>query len=82
MRSEYGLKKIQVASVEDLHKAIWKEEVLGVDAKNKEEKKGLADLTDAVAVLRATEGGMIEYDSVLVRDVVKGLSGLSVTLES
>jgi hypothetical protein len=82
MRREYGLRKIRVASVEDLHKAIWKEEVLGVDVEGMSEKNGVEELTDAVAILRATEGGMTDYDSVLLRNIAKGLSGLGVTLES
>jgi hypothetical protein len=37
---------------------------------------------DAVAVLRETEGGVSEYDLALVKDVVKALSVLDLTLES
>jgi hypothetical protein len=82
MRREYGLRKIRVASVEELHNTIWKEEVLGVKAEGMLEKKGLGEVADAVAVLRQTKGGMTDYDSVLVKDIAKGLSGLGVTLDS
>jgi hypothetical protein len=74
IRREWLEKKIQSASVEELHRTLWKEEVL--------EKKGLERVVDAVGVLRETQGGMTEYDLVLVRDIVKGLSGSGVTLES
>jgi hypothetical protein len=39
-------------------------------------------LVDAVAVLRGAEGGMTDYDLALVKDVVKSLSVLDLTLES
>jgi hypothetical protein len=77
MRREWHEKKIRVASVEDLHRTLWKEEVLEIDA-----KKRLEELVDAVAVLRETEGGVSEYDLALVKDVVKALSVLDLTLES
>ena len=52
---------------------VWKEEVL--------EKEGLeVVVVDAIAVLRKSGGGMAEYDSVLVKDVVESLSGLGITL--
>jgi hypothetical protein len=79
---EWDLKKVRVSSVENLHHALWKEEVLGVGAGNSLEKKGLEELVDAVAVLRETEGGMSDYDLTLVKDVVKSLSVLDLTLES
>lgn len=73
VRREWLEKKIQSANVEELHRSIWKEEVL---------EKGMEGVVDAVAILRGTKGDMTEYDSVLVKDVVKGLSGLGVTLDS
>lgn len=73
MRQQWDDKKIPVRSVEELHKMVWKEEVL--------EQGGLEVVVDAIAVLRKPDGGMAEYDSVLVKDVVKSLSGLSITLE-
>lgn len=73
IRREWLEKKIQVASVEELHKVIWKAEVL---------EKGMEGVADAVAILSETKGDMTEYDAVLVKDVVKGLSGLGVTLDS
>jgi hypothetical protein len=77
MCREWDLKRVRVASVEDLHRTLWKEEVLEIDA-----KKRLEELVDAVAVLRETEGGVSEYDLALVKDVVKALSVLDLTLES
>jgi hypothetical protein len=82
MRREWHEKKIRVASVEDLHRTLWKEEILGVDAENSLSKKGLEGLVDAVAILRETEGDMAEYDLALVKDVVRSLSVLDLTLES
>lgn len=73
VRQQWDNKEIQVRSVEGLHKMIWKEEVL--------EKKGLEEVTDAVAVLEKSDGDMSEYDLALVKDVVKSLFGLDVTLE-
>ena len=73
MRHQWALRKIKIASVEELHKMVWKEEVL--------EKEGLeVVVVDAIAVLRKSGGGMAEYDSVLVKDVVESLSGLGITL--
>jgi len=74
VRRQWDNKKIKARSVEELHKMTWEEEVL--------EQKGLEEVTDAVAVLRELDGGMSDYDSALVKDVVKSLSGLGVTLES
>jgi hypothetical protein len=82
MRREWSEKKIPVASVEDLHRAIWKEEILDIDAKNSLSKKGLEKLVDAVAVLRGSEDGMSNHDLTLVKDVSKSLSVLDLTLES
>jgi hypothetical protein len=82
MRREFAEKKIPVASVVDLHKAVWKEEILDIDAKNSSSKKGLEQVTDAVAVLKETEGGMSDYDLALVKDVSKSLSVLDLTLDS
>jgi hypothetical protein len=82
MRREWSEKKIQVASIEELHRAVWKEEILDIDPKNSLSKKGLEEVTDAVAVLREAEGGVAEYDLALVKDVVKSLSVLDLTLES
>ncbi|KAI4763407.1 hypothetical protein E4T52_04606 [Aureobasidium sp. EXF-3400] len=73
VRREWLEKKIQSANVEELHKAIWKEEVL---------EKGMEGVVDAVAILREAKGDMTEYDAALVKDVVKGLSGLGVTLDN
>jgi len=70
---QWALRKISVSSVEELHKLIWKEEVL--------ERERLEVVVNAVAVLRE-EPVMSEYDLVLVKDVVKSLSGLGVTLEN
>lgn len=74
IRRNWDEKKISVSSVEELHKVLWKEEGL--------EKIGLGELTDAVTILRGTKGDMTDYDLALVKDVVKGLSGLGVTLDS
>jgi hypothetical protein len=82
MRREWSVKKIQVASIEELHRAVWKEEILDIDPKNSLSKKGLEEVTDAVAVLREAEGGVAEYDLALVKDVVNSLSVLDLTLES
>jgi len=81
MRREWSEKKIAVASVEDLHRAIWKEEILDSDTKNSLSKKGLEKLANAVAVLRESEGGISDYDLALVKDVSKSLSVLELTLE-
>jgi len=74
VRRQWDNKKIKARSVEELHKMTWEEEVL--------EQKGLEEVTGAVAVLRELDGGMSDYDSALVKDVVKSLSGLGVTLEN
>jgi N-acetyl-beta-hexosaminidase len=82
MRRESAEKKIPVASIVDLHRVVWKEEILDIDAKNLLSKKGLEQVVDAVAVLKETEGGMSDYDLTLVKDVSKSLTVLDLTLES
>jgi hypothetical protein len=73
IRREWLEKKISVGSVGELHRSIWKEEVL---------EKGMGGVVDAVGILREMKGDMTDYDLALVKDVVKGLSGLGVTLDS
>jgi hypothetical protein len=82
MRREFAEKRIPVASIIDLHKAVWKEEILEVDAKSSLSKEGLEKLADAVAILKETERGMSDYDLALVKDVSKSLTVLDLTVES
>jgi hypothetical protein len=82
MRREHDEKKIPVASIIDLHKVVWKEEILDVDAKNSLSKEGLEKLADAVAILKETQRGMTDYDLALVKDVSKSLTVLDLTVES
>lgn len=71
---QWALREIKVSSVEELHKMVWKEEVL--------ENGGSREVVYAVAVLGRRGVRITEHDSVLVKDVVRSLSGLGVTLES
>lgn len=71
---QWALRKILASSVLELHKLVWKEEIL--------EKGGSEEVMNAVTVLRKSDGGMAEHDLALVKDVVKSLSGLGITLES
>jgi hypothetical protein len=82
MRRESDEKKIPVASIQDLHRVVWKEEILDIDAKNSLSKKGLEQVTDAVAILKEIERGVSDYDLALVKDVSKSLTVLDLTLES
>ncbi|KAI5205176.1 hypothetical protein E4T39_03276 [Aureobasidium subglaciale] len=76
IRREIDEKKKNIYLIEDLHKLIWREEILQIMS-----KKGLEDLRDAVATLQETSEGTTEYDTRLITNVVKSLSSLSITLD-
>ncbi|KAI5251329.1 Cullin repeat-containing protein [Aureobasidium subglaciale] len=82
IRREIDEKKKNVYLIEDLHKLIWREEVLQISAHNTLSKKGVEDLSDAVAALQEANQGITEHDRKLITDVVKALASLSVTFDS
>lgn len=81
VRREIDEKKKNVYLIEDLNKMVWRKQVLQVGADTAPTKQGLGEVADAVTELRERSGGMAEYDSKLVKDVVRSLSFLGLTLD-
>ncbi|THY34677.1 Cullin repeat-containing protein [Aureobasidium pullulans] len=81
IRREIDEKKKNVYLIEDLNKMIWRQEVLQVSANTVPTKQGLGEVADAVTELREKSGGTAEYDLKLVKNVVKSLSSLGLTLD-
>lgn len=82
VRRERDEKKTRVGSVQEMHRLIWKEEVLGVRGGGEVEGSGIKRLIDAMTKLREAEGGGEELDQKLVGDVVESLPSLGVTLQT
>ncbi|KAI5243927.1 Cullin repeat-containing protein [Aureobasidium subglaciale] len=82
IRREIDEKKKNIYLIEDLHKLIWREEILQISAHNTLSKKGVEDLSDAVAALQGANQGITEHDRKLITDVVKALASLSITFDS
>ncbi|TIA33691.1 Cullin repeat-containing protein [Aureobasidium pullulans] len=81
IRREIDERKKNVYLIEDLNKMIWRQEVLQVSANTVPTKQGLGEVADAVTELREKGGGTAEYDLKLVKNVVKSLSSLGLTLD-
>ncbi|CAD0087133.1 unnamed protein product [Aureobasidium mustum] len=69
-------KKISVGSIEELHKLVWRQEVLESIARDSVSKKVLEELHTAMEVLEETRYGTREGDLRIVKDVVQSLSCL------
>jgi len=80
VRREVDEKTKNVFLIDDLNKMVWREEVLQVGVDTTLAKQGLVEIADAVTELRESER-MADYDSKLVKDVVKSLSYLSLTID-
>jgi len=82
LRREWHEKKTRVANVKDMHRLVWKEEVLGVGDGSAVEGNGLKRLGNAMTKSRGMEGAVEELDEEFITDVRKSLSNLGVILET
>lgn len=73
-------KKISVGSIEELHKLVWRQEVLESNARDSVSKTVLEELHTAMAVLEETRYGTREDDLGIVKDVVQSLSCIGFTI--
>jgi len=82
LRREWHEKKTRVANVKDMHRLIWKEEVLGLGDGSAVEGNRVKRLGDAMTKLKGLEGAVEELDEKCITDIRKSLSDLGVILET
>ena len=69
--------KIMVGSVDEMHNVVWREQLLEIGTQSTLSTVGLNESQNAMSLLGDPEGS----DLVLVRDVVRSLSFLGLTIE-